>query len=87
MPLTPLGSAPMNEDRRPSRHALLAETDDGWSHTAEFVSAVLVWTLLGWLADLWLDTTPWLVAAGAVMGFVLGIYLLWLRLTRADDES
>lgn len=75
----------MDEDRRPSRHALLAETDDGWSYTADFVSAVGVWTLLGWLADRWLDTTPWLVAAGAVLGFILGIYVLWLRLVRSRD--
>ncbi len=77
----------MDEDRRRSRHALLAETDDGWSHTAEFVSAVLVWTLLGWLTDRWLDTDPWFVATGAVLGFGLGIYLLWLRLVRDDDDA
>ncbi len=80
----------MDENRRPSRHALLAETDDGWSLTAELVSAVLVWTFLGWLADRWLDTTPWLVATGAILGFVLGIYLLWVRLqalnAATDDD-
>ena len=75
----------MDDDRRPTRHALLAETDDGWAATADFVSAVLVWTLIGWLADRWLDTTPWLVVAGAVLGFVLGIYVLWLRLVRSSD--
>jgi F0F1-type ATP synthase assembly protein I len=75
----------MDEDRRPSRLAHLANTDDGWSHSAEFVSAVLVWTLFGWLADRWLDTTPWLVATGGVVGFALGTYLLWLRLRDATD--
>lgn len=74
----------MDEDRRPSRHALLAETDDGWHHTADFVSAVLVWTLIGWALDLWLETTPWLVALGGVVGFTLGLYILWLRLTTDD---
>ena len=74
----------MDEDRQPSRLAELAN-DDGWSHSADFVSAVLVWTLIGWGADLWLDTSPWLIALGAVLGFVLGTYLLWLRLHHADD--
>lgn len=65
---------------------MLAEQDDGWSLTAEFFSAVLVWTLIGWLADLWLDTTPWLVAGGALLGFVLGIYLMWVRLKQSKDS-
>lgn len=71
----------MDKDRRSDRLAQLAQTDDGWSHSAELVSAVLAWTGIGWLADRWLDTAPWLLVAGAVLGFVLGTYLLWLRLT------
>lgn len=82
-----LGFGPMDGNRRPSRHAQLAELDDGWALTAEFISAVLVWTLLGWLADRWLSTTPWLVAAGAVLGFVLGTYLVWLRATADADTT
>lgn len=76
----------MDGNRRPSRLAQLAEMDDGWSLTAEFISAVLVWTFLGWLADRWLGTDPWLVAFGAVLGFVLGIYLVWLRAIRPADD-
>ena len=76
----------MDGNRRPSRLAQIAEMDDGWSLTAEFISAVLVWTFLGWLADRWLGTDPWLVAFGAVLGFVLGIYLVWLRAIRPADD-
>lgn len=76
----------MDGNRRPSRLAQIAEMDDGWSLTAEFISAVLVWTLIGWLADRWLGTDPWLVAFGAVLGFVLGIYLVWLRAIRPADD-
>jgi F0F1-type ATP synthase assembly protein I len=76
----------MNENRRPSRHALLSVTDDGWSLTAEFFSAVLVWTFFGWLADRWLHTTPWLVAGGALLGFALGMYLMWHRLQRSNEN-
>lgn len=65
---------------------MLAETDDGWSLTAEFFSAVLVWTGFGWLGDRWLGTDPWLVVSGAVLGFILGIYLVWLHATRADTD-
>lgn len=70
----------MDDNRRPTRHETLAELDDGWTLTAEFVSAVLVWTGIGWFLDSWLGTTPWLLAFGTLLGFVLGIYLAWLRI-------
>lgn len=73
-------------DRRPSRLAQISQMDDGWALTAEFISAVLTWTLLGWLADRWLGTDPWLVVAGAVLGFAAGMYLAWLRHFRTADE-
>jgi ATP synthase protein I len=78
----------MDENRRPTRHELFAELDDGWTMSAEFVSAVLVWTGIGWLVDNWLGTTPWLLAIGTLLGFVLGIYLAWLRIRPvAPDED
>ena len=54
--------------------------------TAEFISAVLTWTFLGWLADRWLDTDPWLVSVGAILGFAAGMYLAWLRHVRPADD-
>lgn len=76
----------MDGNRSPSRLAQITEMDKGWSLTSEFISAVLVWTLFGWLADRWLGTDPWLVAFGAVLGFVLGMYLVWLRAIRPTDD-
>lgn len=46
---------------------------------SEFLSALLVWGGLGWLADRWLGTGPWLLVLGLVLGNGLGLYLLWLR--------
>lgn len=76
----------MDGNRSPSRLAQITEMDKGWSLTSEFISAVLVWTLFGWLADRWLGTDPWLVAFGAVLGFVLGMYLVWLRAIKPADD-
>jgi F0F1-type ATP synthase assembly protein I len=76
----------MDGNRQPSRLAQLTAMDDGWALSSEFISAVLVWTLFGWLADRWLGTDPWLVAFGAVLGFVLGMYLVWLRAFRVDED-
>lgn len=41
---------------------------------------------LGWLADSRLKTSPWLLAAGAVFGFVASLYQL-LRLAKDSDDK
>lgn len=46
---------------------------------SEFMAAILVWAGIGWLVDRWLDTAPWFLIAGALLGNSLGIYLMWLR--------
>ena len=76
----------MDGNQSPSRLAQITRMDDGWALTAEFISAVLTWTFLGWLADRWLNTDPWLVATGAVLGFAAGMYLTWLRHIRPADD-
>jgi len=50
----------------------------------ELMSAILTWTGLGWLADRWLGTTPWLIVGGALVGNAAGLYLVWLRSGRMD---
>lgn len=46
---------------------------------SEFLAAILTWAAIGWLVDRWLDTGPWFLIAGALLGNGLGIYLMWLR--------
>ncbi|MBY5163364.1 AtpZ/AtpI family protein [Salsipaludibacter albus] len=66
--------------------ALRHDRDSGWALTAEFLSAILVWAGIGWLLDRWLDTGPWLLVAGIVLGVVLGFYLLYMRHRAASAE-
>ena len=47
--------------------------------TVELLTAGAVWGGIGWLLDRWLHTTPWLMAGGILLGFALGIYLVYLR--------
>ena len=35
---------------------------------------------VGWLLDRWLDTTPWILVAGLVLGAIVGFYQ-FIRLT------
>jgi F0F1-type ATP synthase assembly protein I len=54
----------------------------------ELLVAICFWAGAGWLADRWLDTGPWLLTVGALVGFGAGMYLIWLRserLNAADD--
>lgn len=39
---------------------------------------------LGWLLDRWLNTGPWLMVAGIVLGSILGLYE-FIRLTSKLD--
>lgn len=51
---------------------------DPWRSFSYIVSGVLLYGLLGWLADRWLGTT-FLVAIGILVGAGLGIYMTFAR--------
>ena len=77
---------PVKHDGLPSRLAAAGrwagepDRGRGWEDMlAEFLAAILTWGGIGWLVDRWLDTDPWFMIAGVVLGNSLGIYLLWLR--------
>ncbi|MDP9022154.1 MAG: AtpZ/AtpI family protein [Actinomycetota bacterium] len=81
----------MRPSERPDRTAAYRDVDKGTAMLAEFVAAPLTWGAIGWLADTYaFHTSPWGVIVGGVLGFVLGNYLLYLRMVAdggaADDE-
>lgn len=53
----------------------------------ELLAATLTWAGVGWLADRWLGTGPWLLAVGAIVGNAAGLYLVWLRSGRMDERE
>lgn len=50
---------------------------------ADILAGPAAWGGIGWLADRWLGTDPWLMSAGIVLGFGGGLYMVWLR-TKPD---
>jgi F0F1-type ATP synthase assembly protein I len=58
------------------------EADQAWAMVAELISAIVTWAGIGWLLDRWLDTTPWLLLIGIVIGGAAGFYLVLLRSNR-----
>lgn len=51
----------------------------------EFATSIIAATLVGYFLDRWLGTEPWLLVAGALLGFVVGLLLL-LRLAKGAFE-
>jgi ATP synthase protein I len=69
----------MDERDRQFRRETWADLDRGWTTSFELLTATGVWMGIGWLLDRWLETSPWFLACGAVLGFALGTYLIFLR--------
>lgn len=59
---------------------------DGWVHGGSFFSSILSGTLLGYLADRWLGTDPWLVVAGILLGAYAGFVRVWGYMKKLDGE-
>lgn len=49
----------------------------------EFIVAIFILGGLGWWLDARLNTTPWLMIAGAVLGFAVGLWLLLKAASRS----
>jgi len=53
---------------------------------ASFVSSILAGMLLGYLADLWLGTEPWLVVVGILTGTYSGFMRLWKYSVKMEED-
>lgn len=58
----------------------------GWNRGmrlgSEFVAAILVGAVIGYLLDLWLGTSPWLMLVMLLVGFVAGV----LNVVRSAEQ-
>lgn len=60
--------------------------NDGWMHGGSFFSSIIAGTLLGYFADRWLGTEPWLVVIGIVVGSYAGFVKMWDYMKSLDDN-
>jgi len=63
---------------------------EGWGRSGAFAGSILSGALLGFLADRWLGTEPWLVVIGSLLGIYSGFVQVWSYLKtigEADRES
>jgi ATP synthase protein I len=68
----------MAQQTPPSPHPDDQPKGDPWHAFGYLVSGVLVYGLIGWALDQWLDT-GFLVVIGILAGVGLGIYMTWKR--------
>lgn len=61
--------------------------NDGWMHGGSFFSSIIAGTLLGYFADIWLGTSPWLVVIGIVVGSYAGFVRVWEYMKTMDDKA
>lgn len=64
-----------------------AKIDKSFAYTADLMAAILTWGGVGWLLDRALGTSPTCMVVGFLVGNLSGIYLLYLRATRAADRE
>ncbi len=72
------------------RRDLYRDAGEGTVMLAQFLAAPLTWGAIGWAIDTYVTHTyPWVLVGGLVLGFTLGMYLMYLRMMqvgRAEDE-
>jgi ATP synthase protein I len=76
----------MAQQRPPSARTAENSQGDAWHAFGALVSGVLVYGLIGWVLDRWLDTS-FLVVVGIVLGAVLGLYMTWARFRPPREGS
>jgi ATP synthase protein I len=50
---------------------------EGWGRSGAFAGSILSGALLGFLADQWLGTGPWLVVVGSIVGSYSAFLNVW----------
>ena len=59
----------------------------GWIAGGSFFGSIVAGTFLGLGLDAWLNTRPWLVVAGIIIGSVSGFYRMWGLLDATGSQG
>lgn len=60
-----------------AREQISSAVSDGWVAGGSLFGSIVSGTLLGYLADAWLGTDPWLVISGILLGSYSGFLRVW----------
>lgn len=56
-------------------------SDDPWAIMGRLISGILIYGGLGWLIGTWLNKVEVFVAAGAILGVSLALYMTYKQLS------
>ncbi len=57
----------------PNKTSAMAGLSQAWKMSSEFIAAIFVGGVLGWMADSWLGTKPWGMIILLMLGFAAGV--------------
>lgn len=60
---------------------------DAWAVTSSLIAGMAVWGGIGFLVDSWLGFRWLFLPIGLVVGVAGGIYLVYIRYGRDDNET
>ncbi len=72
--------------KRTAHQQVTQAVNDGWVAGGGFFASILSGFLLGFFADRWLGTEPWLVIIGIVVGAYAGFVRLWHYAKREEER-
>jgi ATP synthase protein I len=61
--------------------------NEGWLRGGSFTASILSGMLLGYVADKWLGTDPWLVVVGILLGSYSGFLNIWRYLKKLEEAA
>ncbi len=86
-PIDPTRSSASQQALAAAYEGAVAAVADGWIAGGSFFGSIMAGTLLGWLADRWLETDPWLLIAGIIAGAFTGFHRMWKSVTTPTGKQ
>ena len=74
----------MNQQKSDPR--VTTRLTEGWSQGVNLVGSVLAGWLLGFLLDAWLNTSPWFVIVGILLGSYSGFMRMWSYSKKMEED-
>lgn len=68
-------------------HLAWAGGNTAWIIVSHLITGILLYAGIGWLLSLWFGNRPLLVAAGALLGMFLSLYMIHRRLEARSPHS